>query len=163
MKYTKKLTLDEIQAARAEAEETKHFQECCDFWKYPMRKSPKRPRFECPKPGKSYPLHVSRERDWTITDPRVGDLQNDWSIGTAPTKDVHPDAPVAWRLELAKRLPKKLTATRLIEQTRRQLKNLVSISKTDLRTLRSVGLELAKDDLEVEHVTQAFSEMLEWV
>ncbi len=143
MKYTKKLTLDEIAAARKQAESQADFEDVNGFWKYPMRKTPKRPRFECAAVPRAVPLESSTYNKRVLAGRYMDHEAFDWSPGVQPYKGENPLRAAWWRVFLASKLPKPLTVERLLEQIAVQHENGI-MNKQDFREMADLIVVLSK-------------------
>ena len=109
------MTLDEIAILRAEAEDRS---EEAIKWTYPLRAKSKKTT-PCPKPARA---RVKRIQIKTPLGIKRSTVQIEWQIGSEPTANGYSEwsnstnSKSEWRADLAKRLPKRLTPSRLVEQ-----------------------------------------------
>ena len=107
------MTLDEIAILRAEAEDRS---EEAIKWTYPLRAKAKKTT-PCPKPARARVKRIKGKAS-------LGNkgAQIEWQIGSEPTANGYSEwsestnSKSEWRADLAKRLPKRLTPSRLVEQ-----------------------------------------------
>ena len=113
------MTLDEIAILRTQAEDRS---EETIKWAYPLRAKSKKTT-PCPKPPRA---RVKRILGSDLVNSK---WQIEWQIGSEPTANGYShwsdsaNSKAEWRADMAKRLPKRLTPSRLVEQVITQNSN----------------------------------------